>query len=207
MSARTALRCLFVPAGSLVLLTGLAGAAPRDLDPRSGPGGELSSRLRPTVPRPSLRPCEPTTGPRSTGRTSRWRHLRHLQRRRPARSRGRGLLRRGTGRERSGRRLVRVERNVRTQGELVPGAGEWREAGVGPDVSIDGLGAAWRASSTRTSLSFARRRPASGIRTSAGTESRPSTSARRTSATPQSCSPTGRSSAPPAPRRTTASTS
>ena len=47
MSARTALGCVFAAAGSLVLLTGLAGAAPGDLDPTFGNGGRALVAVAP----------------------------------------------------------------------------------------------------------------------------------------------------------------
>ena len=124
-------------------------------------------------------------------------------------TRGRGLLRRAPGRERRGRPLVRIERNRSDSDRPRPrrprrGARRGGRAGRIDRRRSETPGAP---TSTRTSLSFATRRPASSIRASPATESRPSTSARRTSATPQSCSPTGRSSAPPPPRRTTASKS
>ena len=159
--------------------------------PPRGPGPDVRERRQGLVPvapygaHPRPRRCKRTTRWCSSGRTSRWRRHHRLRRRHSRPARGRGLLRRAPGRERGRRPLVRVERNRPNSDRPRPrrprrgarrgGAGRtdrssWSETPGGP-------------TSTRMSLSFATRRPASSIRASRATGSRRSTSARRTSAT------------------------
>ena len=114
MSARTTLGCVISAAGSLVLVTGLAGAAPGDLDPthrERRPSSHRGCALRRLVPVLGVASGqqggdgrdEPPDGAAATASGA----AQALR----AQLRGRGLLRRAPGREWGDRPLVRVERN------------------------------------------------------------------------------------------------